>query len=37
MHRLLGFLEAAPVADQDLLERLLDGGDCSGRARGAGR
>ena len=25
MHRLLGFPEAAPAADQDLLDRLLDG------------
>ena len=25
MHRPLGFLEAAPAADQELLERLLDG------------
>jgi hypothetical protein len=25
MHRPLGFLEAAPAADQDLLDRLLDG------------
>jgi hypothetical protein len=27
MHRLLGLLEAgSPAADQDILERLLDGG-----------
>jgi hypothetical protein len=25
MHQPLGFLEAAPVADQDLLDRLLEG------------
>jgi hypothetical protein len=25
MHRLLGFPEATPAADQDLLDRLLDG------------
>jgi hypothetical protein len=25
MHRPLGFLEAAPAVDQDLLDRLLDG------------
>ena len=32
MHRPLGFLEAAPAADQDLLDRLLDGRLDSGSA-----